>query len=227
MVATTNKDVTCDHFRELISARIDGEIGGSEESTLDQHLLTCASCHTYQDKVWDLRRSFRVQAVDTDDRAEEAPVAVLLDSLRRLSALQWTLFVIGGTLVLLNVQPILFADGTAAAHLSRHDGIFGLALGIGMLAVALKPHRAIGLVPLTSTIAILMAVVAAVDLIRGTATMLAEAQHVVQFGGLVCLWIISGGPSRFQHRLSTTASRLSTPSVAARRTSNVQEWPTA
>lgn len=198
---STKNNVTCDPYRELISAQIDGELDGADETRLQLHLDTCASCQSYRDDAWSLRRSFQVRSVEVSEPANrQVDVA---GSLRGVSFLRWALFVIGGTLVLLNAQAVFFADGGPAAHLNRHDGVFGTALGIGMLAVAAKPHRAIGLVPLTSAIALLMAVVAAADLVAGSATMLAEAVHVVEFAGLVCLWVISGGPMRLQRRLGT------------------------
>jgi predicted anti-sigma-YlaC factor YlaD len=79
--------------------------------------------------------------------------------------------------------------------------VFGAALGIAMLAVAIKPQRAIGLVPMTSAITLMMTVVAIVDLVAHHTTVMTESIHVVEFGGLVCLWVISGGPSRLHRRL--------------------------
>ena len=132
----------------------------------------------------------------------------LTGSLQAVSLLRWSLFVIGGTLVALNAQAIFMSGGTTADHLSRHDGVFGTALGIGMLAVAAKPHRAIGLVPLTSAIAVLMMTVAAADLIAGSTNLLTEAVHVVELAGLICLWVISGGPSRVPKHIAALTHRV-------------------
>ncbi len=202
-------DVTCHPFRELVSARIDGELGNNDEVQLDAHLGTCPSCLAFQDDSYALRRALRMQVV-APQQATPDP-ATFAGSLQSVSALQWALFVVGGTLVLLNAQAVFVSGGTTAAHLSRHDGVFGTALGIGMLAVAAKPHRAIGLVPLTSAIAVLMAIVATADLVSGDANLLAEAIHIVEFAGLICLWVISGGPSRLPKHLATVSHRL--PSV--------------
>lgn len=133
--------------------------------------------------------------------------------------MRWTLFVIGGTLVALNLHSVLFAGSGAAAHLGRHDGVFGTALGVAMLAVALKPQRAIGLVPLTSAVTLLMAVAATADVMAGRTSVLSEGIHAVEFAGLVCLWVISGGPSRAQQRTETMLGGL--------RRSTVPPWPTS
>lgn len=192
-------DATCDHFRDLISARMDDELDEIGVNTLDSHVRSCASCSHYQDDAYALRRSLQMRAVapvPADHTPSNAEIN-LVGSLRGVTMLRWALFVIGATLVVLNVGALVSVDSTASAHLNRHDAVFGTALGIGMLAVAAKPHRAIGLVPLTSAIAVLMGVVAVVDLVAGNANLLAESVHIVEFAGLVCLWVISGGPARF------------------------------
>lgn len=212
-------DVTCDQARDLISARIDGELDPDDNPLVDAHTQTCASCTAYQDDAFALRRALRMRAVDPAATDTE-PAVDLVGSMTGVSVLRWALFVIGGTLVVLNMASIVSPDGGAAAHLNRHDGIFGTALGIGMLAVAAKPYRAIGLIPLTSTIAALMAIAAAADLLNGQANLLSEAVHVVEFGGLVCLWIISGGPSRLPKHLDAVTRHVPRrPSSSARRIS--------
>ena len=206
-------DVTCNLARESISARVDGELASEDATALDEHLSTCADCQAYEQDAFALRRALTMRAVadaqSTQTPAIENPaVAAMVGSLRTVSILRTVLFVIGGTLVVLNLSSIIAPDGTTAAHLSRHDGIFGTALGIGMLAVAAKPHRAIGLVPLTSAIAVLMTVAATADLLNGNANLLSEAIHVVELAGLVCLWVISGGPSRLPQHVEAISRRL-------------------
>ena len=193
----------------MVSSRIDGELGAADEAALDLHLETCPSCQAYQDDAFALRRSLRMRSVDVvaAEEAAEPPVD-LVGSLHGLSALRWVLVVIGGTLIVLNISSLVTPESGVAAHLSRHDAVFGTALGIGMLAVAAKPHRAIGLVPLTSAIGVLMVIVATADLVTGSANLLAEAVHLVEFAGLICLWVISGGPSRIPKHVRMVTSRL-------------------
>jgi len=204
---------TCSNYRELISSRIDGELDPADETAVDAHLLTCAACQAYQDDAFSFRRSLRMRAVEPDEApATAAPVERSSSlhgvSLRGVEFLRYALLVIGGVLVVLNLSSIVTADSGVSAHLSRHDGIFGTALGIGMLAVAAKPQRAIGLVPLTSVVALLMVVVAGADLITGNANLLGEAVHIVEFAGLICLWVISGGPSRLPKYVQFVSKKL-------------------
>lgn len=143
-------------------------------------------------------------------------VAVAGD-LRGITFLRYALFVIGGSLILLNLDHLV-GTGALEDHVSRHDGVFGTALGIGMASVAWRPQRAIGLIPITAAVSVLMLIVAIRDLVDDQATMPAEAVHVVELAGLVCLWVISGGIPRAQTRLSTL--------LAWRRRPTVPSWPT-
>lgn len=217
--------MTCDNYRELLSAELDDELSADEAVGLAEHLAGCATCRFYRD---DLRsasptrtpESLRLHAAQELASIPEPRIA-LAGSLRAVSALRWALFIIGATLVVLNVSNLVLDADAIDRHLSRHDGVFGTALGIGMLSVAAKPQRAIGLVSLTSTIAVLMGIVAIADVIGGQRTMLAEAIHLLEFGGLICLWVISGGV----HRAKQLGSRLSV--LAAARRSTVPQWPTS
>ena len=218
--------MTCDHYRELCSAQLDGELSADEAVELDHHLRTCAGCRAYRDDLDAVQpdRELAHQAMRLHAAEELAsipePAVTLAGSLRAVSALRWALFIIGGTLVILNVSNLVLDVDAVDRHLSRHDGVFGTALGIGMLSVAAKPQRAIGLVTLTSTIAVLMGIVAIADVLGGQRTMLAEAIHLLEFGGLVCLWVISGGVTRAR-RLGERWGVL-----GSLRRSTVPQWPT-
>ncbi len=197
-------DLTCESGRELISAGIDGELHTEDERKLDAHLQGCTSCCAYQDDAFALRRALRLGVVDNHEAATTD--VDLVGSLRDVSILRYVLFVVGATLAILNASSIVSPGGSASAHLARHDGVFGTALGVAMVAVAAKPHRAIGLVPLTSTIILLMAIAATADLASGNTNPLGEAVHIIEFAGLMCLWLISGGPSRLPAHRARFAS---------------------
>lgn len=218
--------MTCDHYRELLSAELDGELTAGERVDLDRHLAVCVGCSSYRHELADAQprlelseRAMRLHAAE-ELAALGDPRISLAGSLRAVSAMRWALFVIGATLVVLNVSNLVLDVDAVDRHLSRHDGVFGTALGIGMLSVAAKPQRAIGLVTLTSTIAALMGLVAIADVLGGQRTMLAEAVHLLEFAGLVCLWVISGGVVRAK-RLIERSSVLGSV-----RRSTVPQWPT-
>lgn len=203
--------MTCDRYRELISADLDGELDDAAASELDGHLQECPGCVAYEDQARSLRRHVRLDLARQLTDVPQIDLAVAGD-LRGVSLLRYALFVIGATLIVLNLDHLV-GTGALADHVSRHDGVFGTALGVGMVSVAWRPQRAIGLIPITAAVSVLMVIVAIRDLVSDQATMLAEAVHVVELGGLVCLWVISGGVPRAQARLSTVLAWTRRPTV--------------
>lgn len=94
-----------------------------------------------------------------------------------------------------SVAPLVFgsADG-APAHVARHVGASTLALAIGLLYVAWKPHRAFGLLPYVTALFAAMVGGAIVDLIGGGRSAVSELVHLAELAGMVLVWLIAGSP---------------------------------
>lgn len=120
---------------------------------------------------------------------------------------RWVLGVVAGVLIVLHV-PQLLGLGTAADHDARHLGAFGVSLGLGLLWAAVRPERAIGLIPVAAALAGTMVVTSIVDLAAGRATMLGESTHTLEVIGLGLVWWLSGGRRRLADRV---AHRRSVP----------------
>ena len=118
---------------------------------------------------------------------------------------QWIRYALGGvaaTIVALNLPLLLSLTGGGSDHESRHLGTFGVALGIGLLWAALRPERAIGMVPLSAALAAATLVGAILDLGGGRTAAAAESTHLVELVGVVLVWVLSDGPSRLRHQLA-------------------------
>lgn len=193
----------CAAAREAISARIDGEPPvGDERDLLERHLRGCPLCRSWEDEAYRLRRlvAFRRPAPPSDLTARVLQRAGVPDA----GAGEWIRYVLGvvaASLVLLNLPRLLGSGPATQLHDERHLGAFGLALGAGLLWAAVRPERAIGLVPLAGALAAAMAVSAAVDLAAERATALGESYHLLEVLGLVLLWVLSGGRRRLARRL--------------------------
>lgn len=187
---------SCDGFAELISAAVDDELVASERRSLDVHLDACSSCRELVDRYAQLTRSVRVR------RPEPVPdlVVRVLDRARppRLGrggwlrpALAWVALVIGAQ----SVGPLFFGsvDG-ASTHVARHLGAFALALAVGLLYAAWRPHRAFGLLPFAVALVVTTSIGAVLDTATGASTALAESVHVAEVVGLVLLWLVAGSP---------------------------------
>jgi len=111
----------------------------------------------------------------------------------------------GGLIALAVVQmllalPVLLLgrDAGAPVHIAREVGSFDFALGVGFLFVGWRPARAYGMLPLVATLVACLGVSTAVDLARGTATLLGESAHLLDLFGLASVWELAkiDGPSR-------------------------------
>lgn len=213
----------CDRARDLLSARLDGELEPPDDQTaLDAHLDTCAACTRWQDDAFALRRVTTLRAARPDEDPASAAQRVLIRAgVPDPGAGDWVRYALGvvaATIVLLHL-PQLVGLGGEVSHDTRHLGAFGVALGAGLLWAAVRPERSIGLVPLAAALAVAMAVGAVVDLAEGRSTMGSEALHVLEALGLGLLWYLSGGPRRLAAR--------HLPSFVRRRSAALAEVVTA
>lgn len=186
----------CERVHELVSAAADDELGHADEQLLASHLAGCRACRAHADRVAALTRSLRVRLVDVEPgftaRVMERVPAVRLGRGAWLRpALAWCALVIGVTAV----PPLLFAelDG-APTHIARHVGASALALAIGLLYVAWRPHRASGLLPLVAALMATTLLSTALDTASGDRSPLSEAVHVVELVGMILLWMVAGSP---------------------------------
>ena len=116
-------------------------------------------------------------------------------------------------LLVQGIPALIFGNTDGAeAHLSRHLGAFGVALAIGFLYAAWKPHRSFGLLPFTAALVVTMATSAMFDLLDGGRSALAESTHVAELIGLTLLWMLAGSPGLPDRR---RAKRRNAPSPSA------------
>lgn len=213
--------VTCERFERTILERINGRCDSGDIEILQTHLDSCQSCREFDELSWNMHRSMTLKAVTSEPSpaADTKTVSSLLSKRFRFSASasgrSWfsplaqdhTDWVRGSlatcaVLILVAALPIVFSAAAANPfeHIRRHEATFATAIAVGMFSVALKPHRAMGLVPITSTLTILMFIGAAIDLASGGTNFLNEAIHVVEFVGLACIWWLSGGWVRLKRK---------------------------
>ena len=203
--------MNCAPARELISAAADGELRPSEQRALDEHTATCPSCRAYAARITSLDRMVRIRP--TEPVPNLVPTVVARARPARLGRGGWLRPALAWTAVVLLAQSIpglaLGNFAGADTHVARHLGAFGVALAIGLLYVAWKPHRAFGLLPFTATLVGTMLAAAAFDLFDGGSTPLAELVHVTELVGLTLLWVIAGSPG-WPVRLDEWRARLKT-----------------
>jgi predicted anti-sigma-YlaC factor YlaD len=200
----------CQHTREAISARLDGEDAGPDAARLDQHVAGCATCAAWAADLDVLHRLVRVRAAEPvpdltaailgaaprsqpalADRVGERP-SWWRPFTERISTVRWALFAIALTqLVLAGPALLLGEDAGATVHVARELGSFDVALAVGLLVAAWQPARAWGLLPVAGALALVLGLTAVLDVVDGTASGFGEAHHVLDLAGVALLWLVA------------------------------------
>jgi len=187
---------SCADARVLISAEADDELRRDERRALEGHLAACPACRDRMDAVASLTRSVRLRSAEFEAQF----VRRVLDRSRpaRLGRGGWlrpALAWFGIVIAIESVRPLVFGeiDG-APTHIARHVGASGLALAIGLLYAAWRPHRAFGLLPFVAALLATNVLSTVLDTVSGDRSALSEAFHMLELGGLVVLWMVAGSP---------------------------------
>lgn len=188
--------MTCDVARALVSADADDELRSGDRLRLAAHLDGCADCDAYADRVARLTRQVRLRRVVAQpDFVERVLVRSRPPRLGRggwmRPALAWCGIVLAGQ----SVRPLLLGElAGAPTHLARHVGASALALAVGLLYAAWRPHRAYGLLPLAVALFATTVFGAVLDTVTGHREAHAEVVHLAELVGLVLLWLVAGSP---------------------------------
>jgi predicted anti-sigma-YlaC factor YlaD len=171
----------CDHFEELISAEIDGELRDGERSQLRRHLEGCASC----------------QAFATSVGASSMPRPQHFARNRWLRA---ALFGVGVALLVSHLPDVFRPTSGVDVHVMRHQAAFSVGLAIVFMYASWRPDRAYGLLPVTVSLGAVLVLAVLIDVIAGNTELALEAGHLLELIGLALAgwlgWEIGPGPRR-------------------------------
>ena len=181
----------CERWRDALSARLDGEPLGVDETLLDAHLATCAACCDHAAALESLHRGLRLRPADqVPDLTDAILTAAAADRRRPRVGLT---FVLRWLLVLIAALEIGLASPELLGrwHTGSELGTWSIAVGVGFLSVAMRPGRASALVPMLGWAGVLIAVVTTRHLLDGAARLSDEWPHGLVLAGVVVLVAIS------------------------------------
>jgi predicted anti-sigma-YlaC factor YlaD len=192
----TEMSMTCERYREAASARLDSEPLGVSASALEHHLATCVDCAAWVQTASQLGRSYRVSRHTPPDLTASILDQVVLPaarvrryrrrlrlSLGALGFVQWAL-----------AMPALFGDTVGMSmgmHASHESAAWNIALGASFVAVAIKPVRAVGTLPILATFVAVLGLLSIPDLAAGAVQGARLASHAGVVLGLVCVALVS------------------------------------
>jgi predicted anti-sigma-YlaC factor YlaD len=190
--------VTCDRWRDAISARLDGETTGVDERLLDAHLAHCAACRSFAAALPDGPAAGRIGvATDMPDLSRRvAKLAAAADRAASWSFVRILLAVVAVEVIAFSVPDLLGDDaGASSAHDARHLGAFTVAYGVALLVVVVRPARARAVLPVAVVLTGALVIGAVVDLVQGRVPIVDETRHLPELLSVVLLWLVAArGP---------------------------------
>jgi len=200
----------CDVARELLSATLDQEATVDEARVANEHLGGCAACQGWWAEIGSVTRYLRVRPAEpVPDLSAKVLARVAPPRPGRGDWVRYALAVIAASELVLALPGVLLGQGATSIHDGRHIGSFGAAVAIGLLYVAWRPGRALGILPIVTALAVTMAVTAAIDVGAGRVTALGESHHVLEATGLVLVWLLAGRPVPRRPRRQLPGARRS------------------
>ena len=187
----------CDTAREALSARIDGEREPIPAARVDEQLAGCAACRGWQAAAVEQTQLLRRLA----GRSQLAAVRPLPDeptTRRRSSTVSWQRWALGVTGVVQLALAVAQGLGAhlgiphaaMAGHVLNESTAWSAALGVVMIAAAVRPIVAGGLTWVLGAFTAVLSVYVVADAIAGRVTPDRVLTHLPLIAGAVFAWIV-------------------------------------
>ncbi len=192
-------NMTCDLFREALSAHVDGEAADVPEAVIDDHLHTCSGCRAWSAAVEDLVRVTRISPAEP---VPDLTAAILAKAPQPTPAadrwrrpVRWALAGVALVQLFFALPDLVFGGHPGGhVHMAHEVGSWDVALAFGFLVAALRPARAWGMLPLVAAIVGLLMVTTGLDVADGNSIFGRQSTHGLQVVGLALLWGLARRP---------------------------------
>ena len=190
----------CTIARVALSARLDGEREPVPAMRVDEHLDTCGECRAWYEAAVEQTRSLRRLAGRSQVTAVP-PARAEKQAAERRPTVSWRRWALGAVgMVQLGVA---LAQGLGAhvgmptsemgGHLLNESTAWSAALGVVMLAVALRPVAAAGLAWVLAAFAGILAMYEVSDAVAEGVTSERAVSHLPVLAGAVLAWLVWRG----------------------------------
>lgn len=197
--------VSCEDYREALSARLDGEDDPAERAPVDAHLADCPTCREWQDAAARVTRLARTSSVGPAIELRDDLLAAVPGPGRARAgvALRVLLGVLGVVQFLLGAAQIAGSSsthplhdldavaGVGPGHLWHESAAWNVALGVGFAWIALRRARPIGLLPTLSMFVGALALLSANDVLVGRVDLPRLLSHGFVAAGYLIILVLS------------------------------------
>ncbi|MEP7204046.1 MAG: zf-HC2 domain-containing protein [Ilumatobacteraceae bacterium] len=192
------KTMDCSRWRDAISAIADGEQPGIDERLVAAHVARCQGCRSYKDMIESSATMTRLTSPSVTGRSDaDLPKTISKLTAAADRAAHWSMLRI--LLAVVAVQVVAFAlpalilgkENGVATHSARHLGAFGVAYGVALLVVVVRPARARSILPVALVLAGAQVIGAVVDLATGTIPLVSETRHLPQVISVLLVWLLA------------------------------------
>lgn len=189
----------CEQCRESLSARADGEWAPFPLPAVDAHVHSCSGCQQYA-------RALGVPPVSPGATRLSAIPTMSPARLRTIAISRWIMALTGLAQIVTALPSIFATTGHHTDHEARHIAAFAVALGVGMMYAALRPHRAAGMVPSFVALVVCLAIFCVLHLASGELPGRSELTHLFAPVAAGTLWLLAhasrpqGMRKRVRHR---------------------------
>jgi predicted anti-sigma-YlaC factor YlaD len=204
-------DMECSRWRDAVSAMADGEPADIDTRLVAAHLARCPGCRSYKALV--------ESAPKVTGRPEPAePMPDLSKAISRLNAaadraahwsiLRILLAVVAVQVIAFSLPALVLGDvKDTATHSARHLGAFGVAYGVALVVVVVRPARARSILPVALVLAGAQIITAIVDMATGRIPLVGEAGHLPEIVSVVLIWLLAVPSTRRGHVRTKPSSR--------------------
>jgi predicted anti-sigma-YlaC factor YlaD len=189
----------------------DGEAPGIDDRLVLAHVARCPECRSFRDMI-ELSPRFAMVTPAPDMTDMSRPVSKLAaaaDRAARWNVLRIVLAVVSVQVIVLALPALILGEERGVAtHSARHLGAFGVAYGVALLVVVVRPARARSILPVALVLAGAQVLGAIVDLASGRIPLIGEARHLPQVISVLLIWFLAVPSTR---RGGTTTKPVATP----------------
>jgi predicted anti-sigma-YlaC factor YlaD len=172
----------------------DGESADIDGRLVAAHVARCPGCQSYKEMI---ESSPRFVQIDTAPDMPDMSNTISKLNAAADRAAHWSILRI--VLAVVAVQVIAFAlpalllgeENGVATHSARHLGAFGVAYGVALLVVVVRPARARSILPVAMVLAGAQVLGAVVDLATGRIPLVGEARHLPQIISVFLIWFLA------------------------------------